>query len=249
MQIKCLSSWAQILPLVLLHRQSNPILVLQFYFFEIHYNIILPSMVRSSKKYPSFRFLRQISKCILLSPIHNICWPSNKTWWTVQITKPSFYNFLVSSPLVASSSEPCPWTVSACVLLPIRQPNYQTHTEEQAYVVILAGTVLQLFIPRCLKDCHFVHSILYEDTLTLIIVTLSRFCKYLQLSILKLQPSLNSQLPPLWFSSWLTTARWSPMGSRPMARQNRITCITGRAKMNSITLWQWCRIIVRAPHS
>lgn len=31
-------------------------------------------------------------------------------------------------------------------------------------------------------------------------------------------------------------ARCKPVGSRPIARQNRITCITGKAKMNNITL-------------
>lgn len=35
--------------------------------------------------------------------------------------------------------------------------------------------------------------------------------------------------------SLLTTANLSPVGSLPMAKQNKITCITGSAKMNSIT--------------
>jgi hypothetical protein len=98
MQIKCSSSGGQILPLVPLHSQSNPILALQLYFFKIHYNIILPSMVRSSKRSPSFRFLRQNPECISLSLIRNICWPSNKIWWTIQITKHLFYSFLQSPP-------------------------------------------------------------------------------------------------------------------------------------------------------
>jgi hypothetical protein len=88
----------------------------------------------------------------------------------------------------------------------------------------------------------------HNDTLTFTMETLSRCCKYRQLSILKLHSSVYSQLA-FWFSSWLTMAMWSPMGSRPMARQNRITCITGSAKMNSITLLQWYRIIVWVPHS
>jgi len=200
MQIKCLSSWRQILPLVPLHSQSNPILALQFYFFNIRYNVILPSMVRSSKRSPSFRFLRQNPECILLSLIRNICWPSNKIWWTVQITKHSFYSFLVSSPLADSSSEPCPWTAWAYVLLSMWQTNFQNHTQEQANMVTLAGIFLQLFIPRCLQHSHFLDGTLYDDTLTLIMVTLSRCCKYRQLSILKLQPSLYSQMPPLWLA-------------------------------------------------
>lgn len=35
--------------------------------------------------------------------------------------------------------------------------------------------------------------------------------------------------------SLLTTAIFSPVGSLPMAKQNKITCITGSAKMNNIT--------------
>lgn len=99
MQIKCSSSWAQILPLVLLHCQSNPFLALQLYFFKIHYNIILPSMVRSSKRSPSFSFLRQNPEPISLSLVRNISWPSNKLWWTVQITQHSIYSVLHSPPL------------------------------------------------------------------------------------------------------------------------------------------------------
>jgi hypothetical protein len=226
------------------HLSISTAKVIQFYLFKIHYNIILPSIVRSSKRSPSLKFLHKNPKHILLSLICNI-WPSNKIWWTVQITKHLFYNFLQSPPSSAdSSSAPCPWMVSAYVLLSMWQTKSQTHTQEQANMVTLTRMILQLFISRCLKNSHFLYGIMYGDTLTFTMLILFRFCKYRQLSILKLQPSLNSQLPPLWFSSWLTTARWSPMGSRPMARQNRITCITGRAKMNSITLSQWYRITV-----
>lgn len=37
------------------------------------------------------------------------------------------------------------------------------------------------------------------------------------------------------FISMLAIANRNPVGSRPMAKQNRITCMTGNAKMNSIT--------------
>lgn len=35
--------------------------------------------------------------------------------------------------------------------------------------------------------------------------------------------------------SWLTIASFSPLGSPPMAKQNKITCMTGRANMKSMT--------------
>lgn len=37
------------------------------------------------------------------------------------------------------------------------------------------------------------------------------------------------------FISKFAIANFKPVGSRPIAKQNRITCITGSAKMNSIT--------------
>jgi hypothetical protein len=80
--------------------QSN---ALQFYFFKIHYNIILPSMLRSSKKSPSPRLLCHSPTSISLSLIHNICWRSNKIWWTIQIMKHSFYSFLQPPPSSADS--------------------------------------------------------------------------------------------------------------------------------------------------
>ena len=72
--------------------------------------------------------------------------------------------------------------------------------------------------------------------LTFIMVSLSNWLMYLQLSIDKLQLLYTGHSRDVKFISWLTTARWSPVGLRPMARQKRITCMTGRAKMKSITL-------------
>jgi hypothetical protein len=48
----------------------NPVHALQFYFFKMHFNIILPCVLRSPKSPPSFRFP------VLLSPTHATC-PAN----------------------------------------------------------------------------------------------------------------------------------------------------------------------------
>lgn len=73
-------------------------------------------------------------------------------------------------------------------------------------------------------------------THTFIIVSLSRNLRYRQLRKLKVQFSEVGHVMFSWNISSFTMASFNPVGSRPIARQKRITCITGRAKMNSITL-------------
>ncbi len=60
--------------------------------------------------------------------------------------------------------------------------------------------------------------------------------RYLQLNSLYEQLCLTGHSIVSQFISLLTMARCKPVGSRPIARQNNTTCITGNAKMKSITL-------------
>lgn len=50
--------------------------------------------------------------------------------------------------------------------------------------------------------------------------------------------SCSNNVGPLTIVSFISPfamAILKPLGSRPMAKQKRITCMTGKAKMNSIT--------------
>lgn len=71
---------------------------------------------------------------------------------------------------------------------------------------------------------------------TCTIVSFGNAFKYLQLKYLKLQLWYTGHSIVSQFISELTMARCRPVGSRPIARQNSITCITGNAKIKSITL-------------
>jgi len=55
----------QVVPIL---SQINPLPTLQSNLFKIHFNIILPSMPKSSKWYLSFRFPHQNPVCISLLP-------------------------------------------------------------------------------------------------------------------------------------------------------------------------------------
>lgn len=77
-----------------------------------------------------------------------------------------------------------------------------------------------------------------KTKLTLVTVLALNACRYRQLKLLNLQPSSKAHSWYVRFMYWVsifTMASFRPVGSPPMARQNRITCITGRAKINSIT--------------
>lgn len=63
-----------------------------------------------------------------------------------------------------------------------------------------------------------------------------RNSKYRQLRLPARQPAFMLHDLLSQFISEFTIASLRSVGSRPMARQNRITCITGNAKINSITL-------------
>lgn len=86
------------------------------------------------------------------------------------------------------------------------------------------------------KTIQLVGLTILHIALTCIIRSLFKWLRYRQLRFDTLHPGSTVHSCPVKFSSWLTTANRKPVGSRPIAKQNRITCITGRAKINSMTL-------------
>lgn len=60
--------------------------------------------------------------------------------------------------------------------------------------------------------------------------------RYRQLSKEKSQPSETGHDIFSKNTSWFTIANFKPVGSLPIAKQKSITCMTGNAKMNNITL-------------
>jgi len=60
--------------------------------------------------------------------------------------------------------------------------------------------------------------------------------KYLHENMFSVQLSYTGHSIVSQFISLLTTAKCKPVGSLPMAKQNSMTCITGSANMNNITL-------------
>lgn len=79
-------------------------------------------------------------------------------------------------------------------------------------------------------------SFLETNNLTFSIKSEFKKLRYRQLSNDKLQPSNIGQLEfPIGISR-LTIAIFKSVGSLPIAKQNRTTCITGSAKTNSNTL-------------
>ena len=97
------------LPPVPIQSQNNPVHASPFHFLKIHFNIILPSMPRSSKCSLSTRYTHQNPICTLpvLHTCHKPC-PSrswfdhpNFIWWRVQsVNLLVMYPFLLPCYLV-----------------------------------------------------------------------------------------------------------------------------------------------------
>jgi len=61
------------LPLFPTLSQMNPVHILPSYFFQTHYNIIFPFILRSSEWSLLFRFSDKNSKCVSHLPMHATC--------------------------------------------------------------------------------------------------------------------------------------------------------------------------------